>query len=163
MEKELLLLTPNDISTYTNISGNLDLDRITPYIRLAQRVELKRILGIDLYNKIVEDYTNNNLSGLYEVIYNEFVKDILINYSSYFIIIFNAIRVDNKGNFTYEPENASSVDIEDTEKIASRYQKIGASIELEFIKWLCDNKIPERKDSGGCCNKNNTLKLNWVI
>src|SRR5690606_24439611 len=115
MEKDILLLKPNDISTYTSISGNLDIDRMTPYIRLAQRVELKRILGIDLYNKIVEDYSNDNLSGLYEVVYNEFVKDILINYSSYFIIIFNAIRVDNKGNFTYEPDNASSVDVEDTE------------------------------------------------
>lgn len=159
---DLLLLTPDDIVKYTTISGNLDIDRITPYIRLAQRTELKRILGIDLYNKIVTDFENDTLTGIYATIYNEFVKDILINYASYYIIIFNAIRVDNKGNFTYEPDNASSVDMEDTEKIATRYQKIGAAIELEFSKWLCSNRVPERLDSGGC-GKSNTFKMNWVL
>lgn len=161
--EDILLLYPNDISTYTNISGNLDLDRITPYIRLAQRTELKRILGLDLYNKIAEDFKNDALTGKYLELYTNFVKDILINYASYYVIIFNSIRTDNKGNFLYSPENAEPADFGDVEKIASRYQKIGAAMELEFGKWLCNNKLPERLDSGGCCNTNNTFKMNWML
>ena len=160
--EDILLLKPNDIATYTAISGNLDLDRITPYIRLAQRTELKRILGLDLYNKIAEDFKNDALTDKYLELYTNFVKDILINYASYYVIIFNSIRTDNKGNFLYSPENAEPADFDDVEKIAVRYQKIGAAMELEFNKWLCSNKLPERLDSGGCCGASN-FKLNWVL
>lgn len=160
---DILMLSVNDIPKYTSISGNLDVDRVTPYIRLAQRAELKRILGIKLYNKILTDFKAGSLTGKYKTIYDEFVVDILVNYSAYYIVLFNALRVDNGGNFYYEPENARSVDIEDTEKIASRFSKLGAAIELEFYKWLGTNKIPERSDSGSCTSGANSFKMNWVL
>lgn len=162
--EDILLLSVDSIPMYTQISGNLDVDRMTVGIRLAQRTELKRILGIDLYNKILLDFSNDDLQGLYKTIYDEFVIDILVNYSAYNIVLFNALRVDNAGNFFYEPDDARSADMEDTEKIASRYQKIGAAIELQFYKWLGTNKIPERLDSGSCCSsKLNTFKMNWIL
>lgn len=161
--KDVLLLSVNDIPKYTNISSNLDVDRITPYILMAQRTELKRILGIDLYNRILKDFEDNTLTGLYETIYNEFVIDILVNYSAYFIVIFNTLRIDNGGNFYYEPDNARSADVEDTEKIANRFSKLGASVELEFYKWLKSNKVPEVKSSGSCSDKGNSFKMNWFL
>ena len=164
MENDILLLSVDDIPRYTSISANLDVDRMTPYIRLAQRTELKRILGIELYNKIVTDFSNDSLAGLYKTIYDEFVVDILVNYSAYNIVLFNSLRIDNAGNFFYEPDDSRSADMEDTEKIAARYQKIAAAIELQFYKWLGNNKIKERPDSGSCCTANtNTFKLPWLL
>lgn len=164
MDNEILLLSVDDIPARSFISGNLDVDRIAIGIKLAQRTEIKRVLGLELYNKIVDDFANDTLTGLYKTIYDEFVVDMLVNYSAYNIVLFNSLRVDNAGSFFYEPDDARSADMEDTEKIASRYQKIGAAIELQFYKWLSTNKIPERLDSGSCCSsKLNTFKMNWFL
>lgn len=161
--KDILLIKVDDIPKYTAISGNIDLDRITPHVRLAQRTEIKRVLGVDLYNKVVKDFASDSLKGIYKTIYDEFVVDLLVNYSAYHITIFNTLRVDNAGNFYYEPDDARSADVEDTEKIASRYQKIAASIELEFSRWLRTNKVPERLDSGDCNNSSNSFKMSWFL
>lgn len=161
--KDIILLSVDDIPKYTSISSNLDADRITPYILMAQRTELKRILGIDLYNKILADFDNDTLTGIYKTIYEEFVIDILVNYSAYFIVLFNSLRIDNGGNFYYEPDNARSADVEDTEKIANRFSKLGASIELEYYNWLKTNKVAEVKGSGNCDSKGNTFKLPWIL
>lgn len=162
--EDILLLNVNDIPALTHISGNLDVDRMTVSIRTAQRTELKRILGIDLYNKILKDFSEGTLTGVYKTIYDEFVVDILVNYSAYNIVLFNALRVDNAGNFFYEPDDARSADMEDTEKIASRYQKLAAAIELQFYKWLGNNKVAEIAGSGSsCASRSNTFKLPWVL
>lgn len=163
MNKDTLLLYVDAIPMYSQISGNLDVDRISVGIRTAQRNELKRILGIDLYNKILEDFKNDALTGIYKTIYDEFVIDMLVNYSAYYIVLFNSLRIDNGGNFYYEPDNARSVDIEDTEKLANRFSKMGAAVELQYYKWLKSNKVPEVKGSGSCDSKGNSYKLNWFL
>ena len=161
--EEILLLNVDDIPRYTNISGNIDVDRLTVGIRTAQRSELRRILGVALYEKIKSDFENGTLDGLYKTIYENFVVDILVNYSAYNIVIFNSLKVDNAGNFYYEPKNARSADMEDTEKIAQRYLKLGASIELEFNNWIKKNKVAEYPNSGSCSSNNNSFKFNWVL
>lgn len=161
--KEILLLKANDIPRYTHISGDLDVERIVSSIRTAQRTEIKRILGLPLYNKILFDFENDILDGDYLTIYQEFVVDMLVNYSAYYIVLFNGMRVENAGNLYNDPENSSSADIEDTEKIANRYNRLAASYELAFNKWISKNKVPEYPNSGSCENKNNSFKLNWLI
>lgn len=164
MINDILLLNIDDIPSLTQISGNLDIDRMSVAVRTAQRTEIKRILGIELYNKILTDFAAGTLEGVYKTIYDEFIVDILVNYAAYNIVLFNALRVDNAGNFFYEPDEARAADMEDTEKIASRYQKLAAAIELQFYKWLGNNKVAERLDSGSCCaSRLNTFKLNWVL
>lgn len=160
---DILLLHTNDIPMLIgSISGNLDLDRITPYVKLTQRNEIKRILGIELYNKILVDFENNTLTGLYKNIYENYVVDMLVNYSAYNIVIFNGLRVDNAGNFYNEPINTRSATVEESEKIAKRYQSLGAAVELQFNEFVKKNKIKEVKGSG--CDKNkNSYKLNWFL
>lgn len=162
-QKELLLLKANDIARYTNISGNIDTDRLTPHILNAQRTQIKRILGTELYNKILSDFENNSLSGKYEEIYEDFVVDMLVNYAAYFIVLFNGLRVENAGNLYNQPDNASSAEIEDSEKVANRYKQIAASVELEFTKWIKQNSIPEYPNSGTCTSSSNTFQLQWLL
>ena len=163
MNEDILMLSVNDIPARSAVSGNIDVDKIAIGIRTAQRTELKRILGIDLYNKILEDFKNDSLTGIYKTIYDEFIIDMLVNYSAYYIVLFNSLRIDNGGNFYYEPDNARSVDIEDTEKLANRFSKMGAAVELQYYKWLKSNKVPEVKGSGSCESKGNSYKLNWFL
>lgn len=159
---DILLLSTNDIPMLTSISGNMDLDRISPFIKLTQRNELKRILGTELYNKILLDFENNDLKGIYKTIYENYIIDILVNYSAYNIVIFNGMRIDNGGNYFSQPNNAISATMDETEKIAKRYQQLGAAMELQFNEFVKENKIKEIKGSG--CNKNkNSYKFPWYL
>mgnify|MGYP001421930683 CR=1 FL=1 len=162
MEKEVLLLRPDDIPRYTNISGNLDLNRITPHIRNSQRTYIKRVLGKSLYEKILNDFENDTLEGDYENIYEDFVLDMLVNYSAYLIVLFNGLRVENAGNVYNDPDNSTSADMEDVEKIANRYLSLASAVELEFNNWIKNNKITEYPNSGSCKTVT-TYSLPWVL
>lgn len=161
--KKILLLKEDDIPKLTSISGNVDVDSLTPYIKMAQDTELKRILTIPLYNKILEDFESDRLKGKYKIIYEEFVVDLLVYYSAMNIILFNSFRVDNGGVYQYEPKNATPIEMEEIEKIANRYRRLGAAVELSFTDWIRNNKVTEYSNSGNCNAFNNSFKLPWYL
>ena len=47
------LITIEDVALLSGFDGNIDNDSINPFIFMAQRNDIKRILGLNLYNKIV--------------------------------------------------------------------------------------------------------------
>lgn len=161
--EQLILLREDDVPRLTTISGNLDIDRITPYIKMAQDTQLKRVLGIPLYQKISEDYENDTLVGLYKTIYEQFVVDMLVYYSAMNIVLFNSFKIDNGGVFQYEPDNASPLEMDEVEKVANRYRMLGASVELTFKDWLGSNKVPEYSGSGSCNSSGNTFQMPWIL
>lgn len=159
----VLLLKENDIPRLSSISGNTDVDILATYIKMAQDGEMKRILTLPLYNKIVADFESDTLSGVYQTIYEQFVVDILVYYSAMNIILFNSFRVDNGGIYQYEPKNATPLEMDEVEKVANRYRRLGAAVELSFNDWIRSNKVKEYANSGSCSAVGNTFKLPWVL
>lgn len=162
-QKQLLLLRPDDLPMLSSISGNLDLDSTTPYIKMAQDGELKRILGIDLFKKISDDFESDTLSGVYKIIYEEFVVDMLVYYSAMNIILFNSFKIDNGGIYQFEPDNANPLEMDEIDKIANRYRLMGASVELAFTDWIRNNRVEEFPNSGSCNAVNNSFKMSWFL
>jgi len=68
-----LFLKENDIPALTSFSGNIDADSLKPHIFTAQTNDIKRILGTDLYNKMLADYEADALTGLYKTIYEDYL------------------------------------------------------------------------------------------
>ena len=64
-----LFIKETDIAELTGFSGNIDADSLIPAINVAQTTHLRRILGINLYNKIASDIENDTLAGNYLAIY----------------------------------------------------------------------------------------------
>jgi len=73
-----LLLKADDIARLTSISGNVDLNILTPWIFSAQLNDIRRILGLNLYNKILVDFDNDDLTGEYKTIYDNYVSQMLV-------------------------------------------------------------------------------------
>ena len=69
----ILLLKPNDIPRLTSLSGNIDIDSIAPHVFTAQLNDVRRILGTNLYDKILSDYDADTLANEYATIYNDYV------------------------------------------------------------------------------------------
>jgi hypothetical protein len=160
MAEQTLLLRADDIPRLTKLSGNIDIDILTPYIYTAQKNEIRRILGIPLYNKILIDFENDELTGLYLNIYEDFIVDMLVYYSVATFTQFGSYQISNGGIYRHVPENSESVDISEVNTLISRFQQLGAAIELVFVDWIKDNPVPEYTKS---CNSGNSFKLNWFL
>ena len=145
---EDLLIRPSDnlMKRLTVISGNIEPDKIIPSIWVVQITDIKRVLTNDLFNKILTDFTSNNLTGDYLTIYNEYVSNMLVFYSVADFITKNAIMITNGGNFKHTPEKGITVDIKETDRLSKYYRELGAQFELEFYEFMKDkNLITEYK------------------
>ena len=94
-----ILLKSNDIYKLTSLSGNIELDKLTPYMSIAQNMEIKRVLTENLYNKILNDFDNDTLTGLYETIYEEFVVYLMVHYTASHYLVNAAYFQSNGGLF----------------------------------------------------------------
>ena len=145
--EDLLLVKPTDNLTkrLMNISG-IDIDKIKPSIWVVQITDIKRVLTSELFNKILNDFTSNTLTGDYLTIYNDYVSNMIVFYSVADFITKNSIMISNGGNFKHQPENSVVVDVKETDRLSKYYRELGAQFELEFYEFMKDkNYITEYK------------------
>jgi len=154
-----LLLKSDDIPKLTKISGNTDIDSLTPYIYAAQKNEIRRVLGLNLYNKILADFETDTLAGSYLTIYDEFVVDMLVYYSAANFTQFGSYQMSNGGIYRHIPDNGESVEYSEVALLITRFQQLGAAVELIFKDWIKDNPVAEYTQN---CTSN-SFKFNWFL
>ena len=101
---DVLLITKDDLFKYTQLSGNFDIDKITPFIKVAQDIEVQQLLGTVLYRKILTDVQDGVLAGNYLTLVSEYVQPMLIHYSMADLLLFHGYEVSNAGIVRNTPE-----------------------------------------------------------
>lgn len=134
-----LLLRKNDISKLTSLSGNIDIDKLNPFIHLAQATDVKRILGKDLYEKMFDA----NLTDEYLIIYDEYLVFILAYYATAYFIDFAGVQVNNNGIFKMDIENGKALELKEVQIIAEKYRKLALNFEAQLFAYLKTINIPE--------------------
>lgn len=157
MEDLMIREGDNYWNRLTSLSGNVDKDKITPSIWLAQVTEIKRILGKELYDVILDGFMNDDLSGNYLTIYNEHVINILVMFSMGDFITKNSIIIGNGGNFKHSPEHAQIADVKENDRLSKYYRDMAGHFEMEFIKYMKTVNVPEYHQPPG----DNTFQFNW--
>lgn len=157
---DTLLLTDDDITRLNNISGNVDIDKLTPFIYMAQSNKIKRMLGLNLYNKILTEYESDSLNGDYLTIY-QYVAEALMYYSSYFYWSIGVYQMDNHGAYKKTVENSQFLEVEEVHRTAKFFEQQGQSVELNFEEWIKDKNIPEYNRN--CGGTGNSRGLNWQL
>lgn len=157
-----LLLREQDLVKLNNISANVDIDKLTPFIYMAQNNKITRMLKNQLYNKILTDFEDDVLSGDYLTLYNDYVVDALIYYTTYFYWTVGLYQVDNQGAYKKSVENSEFLDPSELLRVGKFFEQQGQSVELNFETWIKDKNIPEYNN--GCSNNdNNSRGLNWQL
>ena len=95
----VILLTDNELSKNTLLSGNIDKDKLRQCILDAQSERLEVLLGEKLYEKICADYDANALSSDYATLYTDYIKPFLIRQSALEYLKIGAFSVSNNGIF----------------------------------------------------------------
>lgn len=162
MNNQFLLIKPNDLFSRTSLMGNIDVDKIAPMMFMAQNIELRRILGNKLVDRLSAELQNNTLTGRYKEVYHLFVVDLMAYYSAKYIVQFLPYNITNGGISRHVGENEDYIENETIMKLVDSYATLGANVELEYSKWIRDNKIKEVEDSG--CGKHKTnYSFNWYL
>lgn len=156
----ILILKEDDITRLTSFTGNIDIDKLTPFIYTAQSNEIRRILGLELYNKILTDFDNDTLSGEYLKIYEDYIIDMLVYYSASDFLTFGTIIVDNGGVYRHTAENAELVEQADIDKLVMKYNSLGANKELQYKEYIKTITLPEIDNN---CGTDNSFKFPWFL
>lgn len=143
----LIFITPQEMSQTTIMGGNVDVDKYVNCIDEVQIRVIKRLLGEELYNKIVSDLESDNLTGLYLKLFTDFVKPITKYESLASYIEISVFSLANNGLTKRTSENANIPTIKEVEWLSSKQSSIAQSYVNEFEKWIGLNKtnIPEYK------------------
>jgi hypothetical protein len=154
-----LLITIDDIARLSGFDGNIDNDSINPFIFMAQNSEIKRILGDDLYLKIVTDYGNNALSGNYLLLYNDYIATILAYFTCSFYLQLGVPKVSQNGVYLVTPEKTEQLFDDKSNKMAEKYEKQAIGLELKLLTYLDELNLPERPSPDTTKSKSN---FNWM-
>lgn len=105
------LISEAKFREFTDVDNNLDTTLIKNAIREAQDIELQRLLGTILYQKLLSDVDTNSLTGNYKTLVDSYVQDFLI-YATYFYSL-DSIYLRSRNNGLIQPnggENSDGVD-----------------------------------------------------
>lgn len=142
---ETLFITPSEITGTTILGGNVDPDRYLFNIADVQISVIEPLLGTELYDKIVADFKADTLTGLYETLFNEYVKPITKHEALAEYIEISPFLVENGGTFKHNAENREQLTRNEIELLAGKYHSLAQMYIKRFEKWICKNTIAEYK------------------
>jgi len=153
---EVLLIKSSEITAFTPMGGNVDIDKYTPCIYDVQMMVIEPLLTSELYEKIKTDFAADSLTGLYATLYNDYLKPILRHQTFAEYVEIGSYVVGNGGTYKNVPDNAEVVSKSEVQYLAQT-QRSKAQFYIERAKtWLKKNNLPEYGNS--CCDKS-TIKV----
>lgn len=152
-------ITIEDVALLSGFDGNIDNDSINPFIFMAQRNDIKRILGLELYNKIADDFEADTLAGNYLEIFTNYICIIQAYYTCSYYLRLGVAKVSQNGVYLVTPEKTEQLTDDERNKKAEMYEKLATGLEIEFIKYLDDLNLPERPAPSNINAKSN---FNWM-
>jgi len=140
-----LFISPQQIQQTTILGGNIDKDKFSFCIESTQINTIEPLLGSELYDKIVADFTADTLAGNYLILFNEFVFPITKFESTAQYLKIAPYNVANGGVYKHAPDNANVVDVEEINTLSEIYHNNAQMYVQRFLKWICKNNLTEYK------------------
>jgi len=164
---EALLIGKTDLQAYTALNGNVDSDKIIPFIKIAQDIWLLQYVGTDLMTKIKSDITASTLSGNYATLVNTYLKPMLIHFTMVEYLPFAAYSISNKGLYKHSSENAEIVSKEEVDYLVEKEKRIAENYAQRFLDYMCVNSSLfteyTSNGSGDVFPQNGNYLSNWYI
>jgi len=113
----VLFVSEDTIKKSTTINGNVDVELLLPYIKVAQDIHIHQLLGTDLYDKIQAEITANTLANPYKNLVDVYIQPVLIHYSLYECLPFLSYKIMNKDIVRKISETSTAASLEDIKYI----------------------------------------------
>ena len=159
-----ILLTDNELSKNTLLSGNIDKDKLRQCILDAQAERLEVLLGEKLYEKICADYEADTLGDEYLTLYTEYIKPFLIRQSALEYLKIGAFSVSNNGIFQPTSQNAQPISDAQLQVLKDEMSIKANAYADRMHRWLKQNNLPEFEcDSENIINPTKPSVMPWYL
>ena len=140
-----LLLKEDDLSKNTPLGGNVEPSRFIPAIKTAQINFIKPLLGKDLYNKIVQDFKTDSLTGLYLELYTDYIQPMLIHKATAHYFTYGAYQISNKGIYKAGGTDGEGLSKNEVDYMTKAQDSYYENYKRNLFAFLKDNEqaIPE--------------------
>lgn len=136
---QALFCTLADVKKFTAMYGNIDADKIIPFIKVAQDVHIQNYLGTDLFNKINDEIVASTLAGVYLTLNTDFIKPMLIHWAVVEYLPWGAYTVANKSIYKHTSESAENVDKSEVDFLIKKAESTATHYTKRFIDYMCAN------------------------
>jgi hypothetical protein len=162
-----LFVKSSDIAKHTALNGNVDADKFTQFVKIAQDISLQNILGTDLYEAMDASIVASTLAGNYVTLNTTYITPFLIHSAMLHYLPFAAYQVANRGIFKGGSENSSAVEKNEVDYLVEAERDISEHYAKRLIDYLCNNNtlFPEYStNSNGDMNPDkDVLFSGWVL
>ena len=134
-----LFVTRHDISVFTAANGNIDNDKLLPFINQAQDIHIQNYLGTDLYNKIQADIVAGTLAAPYLALLNDYIKDMLLHWSMVEYLPYAGVNIANGGIYTKNPENSTALTKEHVDYLIQKSESTAQFYTRRFRDYMINN------------------------
>lgn len=145
-----LFVTRHDISTFTAANGNIDNDKLLPFINIAQDIHIQNYLGSELYIKIQNDIVASSLTGDYLNLVNDYIKPMLLHWSMVEYLPYAGVNIANGGIYTKNPENSTALTKDHVDSLIQKSESVAQFYTRRFIDYMQNNAsslFPEYYDN----------------
>jgi len=117
-----IYITREELVRHTPLNGNIDMDKIIHFSKIAQDIHVQGYLGTKLYDKINNEIIAGTISGSYLELVNKYLKQVVIHLTFLEFLPFSQYTISNNGVFkkTAEASTVPTVAEMDRMKEAAR-------------------------------------------
>lgn len=137
---DTLFISENKLKNFTDLNNAIDPDLLKNAVREAQDIHVQRMLGYNLYQKLISDVKNNTLTGVYKTLMDVYVQDSLL-YWAYFEAL-EAIWLRPRNNGLIIPQGGESAVAVDSKVYDKKRESVKNKAEWyseRLVGYLIDN------------------------
>ena len=159
-----VLMRDNYFVEYSPLPKNYNLSEIRPYYKLSDDLWIKPILGLPLFEELLEQVNTNTLTPENSTLYL-----MLLPFLSFAItqeaLPFIAYHFSETGITKGFSDNSTSVSINDVNFINTRLRSSLETLKSNFKKWLDDHSdsYPLYKPDNCSYNNSECTDCDWII
>jgi len=141
----VLFISENVLKKSTTINGNVDVELLRPYMKVAQDIHIHPKLGTDLYNKLQTLITGSSLSGNYQTLVEDYIQDALVHWTLYESIPFLGYKIMNANIVRKTSETSQNADLSELNYLREVVRNTAEWYTERLIDWLRHNNtlVPE--------------------
>lgn len=133
-----LILSTEYIYKYTVIESNVDADLVTKFIYKAQDINLKEIIGDNLYNKLMADCPN--FSGYYYTLVKDWIQPCLAEWVVFHALPFTNFKLTNKAVSQKSSEYSQPSTIDDLKWLQSQVRNNAEFLSQRIKDYIKNNQ-----------------------
>jgi len=147
----VLFISEDKLKDSTAINGNVDVNFILPYVRIAQKIHCEDKLGTDLYDKLQSEITAGTLTGDYRTLVDDYIGDMLVQWAFYECIPFLRFKIQNGNIYSKTSETGNSLSETEASSLREEVRNSAEYFTERMILYITNNltSFPEYSTNTG--------------